>query len=119
MNRLINSVLETHNLTSYEIVLFRPSLMFKLYLYILRMYIDKDLWNKITYLESFDELNEKFDFELTIEHIHEKAKTKKRISFDNIQIHKEESPDTVLKSKIREKENTKNILDKEISNSNL
>ncbi len=41
-----------------------PSFMFKLYFYFLRIYINKEIWNQIQFINSYESLNEKYDLEI-------------------------------------------------------
>jgi hypothetical protein len=38
--------------------------MFKLYFYFLRIYINKEIWNQIQFINSYESLNEKYDLEI-------------------------------------------------------
>lgn len=62
--KLLDSYKNYLNHETNEILICHPSFMFKLYIYFLRLYIPKDIWNVIEFLDSYEKINDKYDFGL-------------------------------------------------------
>lgn len=51
-------------LNSHEIVFYLPSFIFKCYLYVIRIYIKKEIWNNFIFCNNLIDLNENYFFDL-------------------------------------------------------
>jgi hypothetical protein len=93
--KTLSNILTSHtikkitNLDSNGIIFFQPSFIFKMYTYFTRIYIDKQIWNLIEFINTYDELNQKFFLELSEDYQNQAKKINSQSKNSNLSDHSE------------------------------